>query len=239
MMKGTIQNKDSFLAGVAEKLARPQKTSVEKPQWKYSPQRKVLLGATADELLDVLRKQCEQIHTDLVETTLEKLPETLYAAVKTYGGGPVSIWDDERFSEYGLTESMNTAWKADGIDVHTWDASQGDRNIEFAERANIGITFSDATLAESGTVVLFSSSGKGRSVSLLPESYIAIIPKSTLVPRITQAADIIRKQLDSGRQVPSCINFITGPSNSADIEMNLVIGVHGPVRAAYIVVDDQ
>lgn len=237
-MTGTIQNRESFLSGIASRLGREPKKQVEKPVWKHQPQRTVLKDATPDELLEVLREQCEQIHTDLIETTLAELPVALESAVAAYGGGPLSLWKDERFAQYGLAELVETKWPAENIEVNSWDAALGGRNIELAEQANIGITFSDMTLAESGTVVLFSSADKGRSVSLLPTHYIAIIPKSTLVPRITQAADLIREKIAKGEQVPSCINFITGPSNSADIEMNLVIGVHGPVKAAYIVVDD-
>ena len=56
---------------------------------------------------------------------------------------------------------------------------------------------------------------------------------------VLQASAIIKQKIADGDVIPSCINYVTGPSNSADIEMDLVVGVHGPVKAAYIVVEDR
>ncbi len=124
------------------------------------------------------------------------------------------------------------------MNVYEWDYKKGEENIRMAEKANVGITISEMTLAESGTVVIYSNENRGRSINFLPASYIALIPKSTIVPRMTQAARKMRAIEQQGGKVPSCINFITGPSNSADIELNLVVGVHGPIKAAYIVIND-
>jgi L-lactate dehydrogenase complex protein LldG len=240
MTIGTIHNRDAFLQNIAKSLKREQRTSgVTRPHWKYQPQWKVFQGFSKDELLEVLKLQCTRIHTDLVETSVTHLAATLKQVIANYGDGPVVTWDDPRFTEYGLSSLLHEEWPNEMIDVHIWNPAVGKKNIEYAEKANVGITFSDMTLAESGTVVLFSGNGKGRTVSFLPQTYVAIVPKSTIVPRITQAASYIHEQIEKGEQVASCVNFITGPSNSADIEMNLVVGVHGPVKATYIVVTDR
>lgn len=235
-----IHHRDSFLNNVAKQLGRSRNTSM-KPErsWQFRPQDKTLTDKTPDELMTVFRDQCRLIHTELIETTGDKLADVLETTVNLYGGGPISIWKDPRFKQFGLDGLMKETWPLRNVEVNEWNAARGKANVEEAERANIGITFSDITLAESGTVVLFSSADKGRSVSLLPRNYIALVPKSTIVPRMTQAAQEISRRVQAGETISSCINFVTGPSNSADIEMNLVVGVHGPVKAAYIVIEDR
>lgn len=234
-----IQNREKFLNQIASRLGRPRiSSSVERPVWKFQPQYEVLKDASQDELLEVLKEQCKKIHTNIYTTNTKELPAILNEVVVNYGGGPIVTWKDERFSKWGLESLMKKEWPNQNIDVFEWDYTKGEQNIHKAEKANVGITISEITLAESGTVVLFSDENKGRTVSFLPVSSIILIPKSTLVPRMTQAAKKMREIHQKTGHVASCINFITGPSNSADIELNLVVGVHGPVKATYIVIND-
>ncbi|WP_391557780.1 lactate utilization protein C [Robertmurraya sp.] len=239
MMTGTIQNKDVFLNQIATSLGRERRIqNAPVRNWKHQPQHLVLKEASVDDLVEVLRLQCEKIHTTLVETNLKELENTLKETVAVHGGGPIVSWKDERFSNWGLSPLMNETWPSEGVSIHEWDYTKEMENISLAEKANVGITISEITLAESGTVVLLSDKDKGRTVSFLPVTLIVLVPKSTLVPRMTQAAQKLRSIHEQGKQVASCVNFITGPSNSADIELNLVVGVHGPVKASYILIDD-
>lgn len=238
-MTGTIQNRDKFLNQIASRLNRPRiSASLERPNWKFQPQYEVLKNASLDELVEVLKEQCKTIHTNLYETNCKDLPATLNEVVANYGGGPIVTWKDERFSQWGLDSLMKKEWPEQNMDVYEWDYTKGEQNIHKAETANVGITISEITLAESGTVVIFSDENKGRTVSFLPATYIALVPKSSLVARMTQAAIKMREIHQKTGHVTSCINFITGPSNSADIELNLVVGVHGPIKATYIVIND-
>ncbi|MCV9885416.1 LutC/YkgG family protein [Metabacillus halosaccharovorans] len=239
MVAGQITNRDSFLNTVAEKLGRERVKKVTKPLWMTTPQYDVLKDATPDELVQVLKKHCEVIHTQFIETDSKELPQKIREVITQYEVGSVVTWKDKRHKEFGLEEGLLHQLPEEDIDVHIWDPALKEKNREAAEKADVGITFSDITLAESGTVVLFSSENKGRSVSLLPKTYIAIVPKSTLVPRMTQATSYINKQVQEGEKIASCIDFITGPSNSADIELNLIVGVHGPIKATYILVEDK
>ncbi len=234
----TIQNRERFLDNVAKNLGRPRLTEgVERPQWSLNPQWEVYKGYTKDQLVDVLEKQCVKIHTTFKRTDKEGLPELLKEVIKGYKGKKVLAANDRRNGEYGLPAIFEDL-QNDGVDVRLWDSAKEKDNQVFAEQADIGITFSEITLAESATVTLFNDKDNGRSISLLPRVYIAIIPKSTMVARMTQATQQIHEAHVQGREVTSCISFISGPSNSADIEMHLIVGVHGPVQATYIVVDD-
>ncbi|UTH13710.1 LutC/YkgG family protein [Macrococcus equipercicus] len=228
-MTGKIYNRERFLQNITGNLARPKPHAVQKPNWQFRPQDKTLTELSKDELVELMKQHSIFIHTDVVQTTTAELNTALEQVVKTYGGGEVIAWNDPRFDQLGIDLGR--------YDTFIWDEAKGEENITVAERANIGITFSDVTLAESATVVLYADKGKGRSVSLLPATYVAIIPKSTIVPRFTQAAEQMNLMNDD-KDFPTCINLITGPSNSADIEMKLVVGVHGPVKATYIIVED-
>ncbi|MBO0958819.1 lactate utilization protein C [Neobacillus sp. MM2021_6] len=238
-MTGQIQNRQAFIGKISQKLKRSAVPSaIERPQWAYTPQYNVLRDKTQDELLEVLQKQCKLINTTCKVTPLADLQEAVYETIQSYGGGPIIAWQDERVQQYGLSDLFTERLPKEQVAVHIWDPAIGRENISLAETATIGITIAEQTLAESGTAVLLSHKNHGRTVSFLPEKSIILIPKSTIVPRMTQVAVDLRKRILQGEKVPSCINFISGPSNSADIEMILVVGVHGPMRMTYIVIDD-
>lgn len=97
-----------------------------------------------------------------------------------------------------------------------------------------GITSADYGLAETGTIVTVASS-EARLVSLLPPAHIALLPASRMLTGLDE--------FYSGRSLPadhaSSTVFITGPSRSADIEMILVRGVHGPRIIHVIVIEED
>ncbi|HEX2269069.1 MAG TPA: LUD domain-containing protein [Pyrinomonadaceae bacterium] len=95
-----------------------------------------------------------------------------------------------------------------------------------------GITMAQAGIAETGTLVLDSSVERNRLVSLVPPVHIAILDAS----RIYQTLGETLAALQNGEQVSPAITFITGPSRTADIELTLAIGVHGP-QELYVIVN--
>jgi L-lactate utilization protein LutC len=95
---------------------------------------------------------------------------------------------------------------------------------EACATANVGITSADYALADTGTLVLFSSREEPRLVSLLPPLHLALVP----VDRLLTGLDELLTRVPDPAAVSSSMVFITGPSRTADIEQILVRGVHGP-----------
>lgn len=85
---------------------------------------------------------------------------------------------------------------------------------------DLGITEADFLLPETGTIVLHSSGEKPRGVSLLPRIHLAIVQPEMLRADMHQ---VFAETKDSHYLV-----FITGPSRTADIELTVTLGVHGP-----------
>ncbi|WMT27671.1 lactate utilization protein C [Bacillus aerius] len=240
-MKGTISHRDPFLAHIQQQLGRSSSkpASIRRPVWKHRVNWETNEGLSKEELVEQLKVQCQQIHTKVVETTPKEAPSTLRLLMKEYGEGPVMTSSDRRFAQYEC-HPMFQALRKEGISVTSWKADTSrEENIRQAEQAKYAVVFSDYTLAESGTVVLSSHQGQGRVLHFLPMMYIVCIEKSTIVPRMIHAASALHRLVEEGEQTKGAIHFISGPSNSADIEMNLVVGVHGPVRAVYVLIDDE
>lgn len=97
-----------------------------------------------------------------------------------------------------------------------------------AAQADLGIIIADAAIAASGTVVVSGVPGKGRSVSLLPEHIIVLIPHSRLYATLRDAFAGLRGAGVLAPDGPQNVTLITGPSKSADIGLEPVTGVHGP-----------
>ncbi len=142
--------------------------------------------------------------------------------------------NDQRLKDLGITAAIQAKYE----DSYVWDFNQAETNFEKARTANIGVVYGEYGLAESGGIVLFSDKEFGRSVSLLPEKSVVVLRKSTVLPRVAQLAQILHEKAQRGERMPSCVNIISGPSATADIELIKVVGVHGPVNKIYLVIDN-
>jgi L-lactate dehydrogenase complex protein LldG len=137
----------------------------------------------------------------------------------------------------GKVVVVNTRQEADAevdkaLNGRTFLRSTDPYSREAIAAVEVGITSADYALADTGSLVFFSESGESRLLSLLPPCHIAVIESSKIVPSLD---DVFRLRPLPGAD-SSAIVVITGPSRTADIEMRLVRGVHGPGEIHVIVV---
>jgi L-lactate dehydrogenase complex protein LldG len=91
----------------------------------------------------------------------------------------------------------------------------------------VALSFARLAVAETGSIVTWTGKANPSANNLLPEHHIVLVDSADLVANTEQAWDRINQDMEkSGR--PRGINFIAGPSSTADIEGQLVYGAHGP-----------
>jgi len=115
-------------------------------------------------------------------------------------------------------------WTAAGLSLESRPAIDAD---------GVGVTGCFAAIAETGTLMAVSGPATPGSISLLPETHIAVVDARRIVSHMEDGWDLLRSEL--GRP-PRAVNFISGPSRTGDIEQTIVLGAHGPYRVHIIVV---
>jgi L-lactate dehydrogenase complex protein LldG len=102
----------------------------------------------------------------------------------------------------------------------------------------VSVTGGYAGIAETGTLMLASGAERPTTLNFLPETHIVVLSADRIVGALEQAWARLRGEFGAGN-MPRTVNFITGPSRSADIEQTLQMGAHGPRRLHIILVDGE
>lgn len=114
-------------------------------------------------------------------------------------------------------------------------ARVGDDRAE-AATADLGLTGCDAVIAATGTLALEGGPGRSRLASLLPAIHVVIAREGQLVPRLEDYLAQKRAEGNAVYRRASAVTLITGPSRTADIEMQIVYGAHGPLELHVILI---
>lgn len=224
---------EAFLNNIAAKLGRPRRSGVTPPAWEKQPYEHLYQGMDQDALIEQFIASMAALNTEVVRVSRDEFSKAIDLAIEKFGVSSVMYWDDSRLHELQLPRLL--AEKQ--LNHREWKATEDEQELcAYAANAEMGITFAEMGLAESGTVVLMNGAGRGRLVSLLPPVYVAVLRESDIRLRLSDGVAYVHSQVPGG--LPACINFISGPSRTGDIEGDLALGVHGPGNVLVILLQE-
>ena len=158
-------------------------------------------------------------------TFVERIGAAGAQVIEASGEGAVPAALEKLLSRLGADR---VAVSGDSLAKHALESLStlvsGETREELFE-CDAGVTGAQMAIAETGTLVLLSDVDRHRLTSLVPEVHIALVARDTVVPTLDDALGRVAAR-DGGP--PRCVTFISGPSRTADIELELVVGVHGP-----------
>ena len=123
------------------------------------------------------------------------------------------------------------------LDAIPWDAAP---TVEIERGAATGddlvtVTGAFAAIAETGTVMQISGPHTPTTLNFLPDANIVVLRAGQIVGPYEDGWDLLRQ----AGAVPRAVNFISGPSRTADIEQTLQLGAHGPRRLHVVLIDGE
>jgi L-lactate dehydrogenase complex protein LldG len=166
-----------------------------------------------------------------VVADVENVTPTVLAILEQHQAKRIMTWADASLGLPWLLQALAQA----GIsfaDSHIPTVAQ-ERGPKMAELDGVlvGLTGAQGGLADTGTLAVISGPGQARLASLLPPVHIALLSQNKLFPSLPA----FLAAHPHATQVGSNLVFITGPSRTADIELTLTMGVHGPKEIHVII----
>lgn len=99
----------------------------------------------------------------------------------------------------------------------------------------VSLTSCEALIARTGSV-LVSSQRNSRILTIYPNTHLVVAYASQVVMEIKDGLQVLKNRY--GKNMPSMISYITGPSRTSDIEHKLVAGAHGPKELFVFLIND-
>jgi L-lactate dehydrogenase complex protein LldG len=188
-------------------LGRTDQTPVEQRPVILEPRQPESVDSEVASFLDEIKKLSgvgEKLSSAEIQSALKNL-------VTEQNILKATVWNTTLLDQLQIAEHLCAL----GVELVSPNADKHEMAL-----CDLGITEADYILPETGTLVLRSSSEKPRAVSLLPRVHLAIVLPDKLRADMHQ---VFAEAKDSHYLV-----FITGPSRTADIELTVTLGVHGP-----------
>ena len=180
--------------------------AMAQPERNLVPQRAQTQGQAAIDMFIAMATEAAAEITYLNE--LAQLPEQLKSLIPESDSRPLVMASE--------TQLTSLDWQSANVTTVQRVAQKGDL---------ISLTSCIAGVAETGTLVLKSGPSSPTTLNLLPDIHCVLLRKEDIIGGYEDAWDLVRQN-----KLPRTVNFITGPSRSADIEQKLQMGAHGPKR---------
>ncbi len=226
-------SRESFLARVREAAhaGRAYRVSVSEP-----PAGTGYAGAVSDDLCAAFAAEATAVGGEVqIASGVEKARQMLAELLDTHAPASALCWRHEVLDRLQVAEllALKGVERIDHEALATLPENEQRRRLIDAA---CGITSCDAAVAETGSLMVCSRPGQERVASLLPPWHVGLVAESQIVPDLFDAfaklAAFLPRSQSAGEgergDFPSNVTFITGPSKTGDIELELTTGVHGP-----------
>ena len=198
---------------VRRALGRIASTSIDRPPAIDEPIVRLVHSDLG--LAELFVRMARQNQMLVEQVRADEIVQQLAAWLRSHGCKRIALSAGGVVEKLGLLPALRAA----GFDAQAWAALTLDDLYDY----DAGVTDVRFAIAETGSLVIEGSHDHGRALSLVPPVHVAIVDPAKLLPDLL---DLFEHLARDAR--PSNTVIITGPSKTADIEMNLVTGVHGP-----------